>query len=178
MSNFIDITGNKYGRLLVLYVLSENRKKWICRCDCGRTVEVWANNLRRMHTRSCGCLQSELTKLNKTLPNNEAAFNRFFESIERGAKLRNLEFSLSKEMVKELSEKNCYICGIKPQPRKLSKAKTPISCNGIDRLDSNKGYNEQNCKPCCWDCNRAKGDLSLDEFRGWLDRAKSFIASH
>lgn len=60
MRNFIDETGNKYGRLTVLY-RDEGTKpiKWVCRCDCGKEVSVLGTSLRSGNTKSCGCLQRE-----------------------------------------------------------------------------------------------------------------------
>ena len=61
-----DLTGQKYNRLTVLG-LDENNStqstKWLCRCDCGRIVSVAGNNLKNGHTKSCGCLNSELVTL-------------------------------------------------------------------------------------------------------------------
>jgi len=54
-SLLIDETGNKYGKLTVLYRAPRNKKhkvRWVCRCECGRETEVGAHDLRR-HTRSC-----------------------------------------------------------------------------------------------------------------------------
>lgn len=39
-----------------------------------------------------------------------------------------------------------------------------IKVNGIDRLDSEKGYVKENCVPCCWDCNRMKQTLTEQQF--------------
>lgn len=36
--------------------------------------------------------------------------------------------------------------------------------NGIDRIDSAKGYVEGNVVPCCKFCNEMKSDKSRDEF--------------
>ena len=54
----IDITGQRFGRLLVLerVGLSKSRSaRWLCRCDCGTEKEVDGPNLRRGLTTSCGC---------------------------------------------------------------------------------------------------------------------------
>ncbi len=55
-----DITGQKFGKLTVLYqdeVQEKNRpRKWVCRCDCGGLCSVAISNLRNGHTQSCGCL--------------------------------------------------------------------------------------------------------------------------
>lgn len=54
MSRLIDITGNKYGMLTVIEYLG--KCKWRCKCDCGNEIIADGNNLRRLHTKSCGCL--------------------------------------------------------------------------------------------------------------------------
>ena len=59
--NFIDLTGQKFGKLLVL---SESDKKtdrhthWNCLCDCGNHCVVMGKQLRSGATKSCGCLKS------------------------------------------------------------------------------------------------------------------------
>lgn len=59
-----DLAGQRFGRLTAI----EKGKKdaaqhqyWICKCDCGKIVEINSDNLRRGLTKSCGCLHSELT---------------------------------------------------------------------------------------------------------------------
>lgn len=61
-----DETGNKYGRLTVLYrdtewdkIKKDKSIKWVCQCDCGATKSVYINHLRNGHTQSCGCLNKE-----------------------------------------------------------------------------------------------------------------------
>jgi hypothetical protein len=58
---FQDLTGNRYGRLVVLGWAGHSRHGhpvWICRCDCGKEKEATSSNLRG-NTRSCGCLNRE-----------------------------------------------------------------------------------------------------------------------
>ena len=51
-----------------------------------------------------------------------------------------------------------------------------IYYNGIDRVDSNKGYIKTNTVVCCKRCNVAKSDMSVLEFKEWLNRIyKNFI---
>lgn len=40
--------------------------------------------------------------------------------------------------------------------------------NGIDRVDSNIGYTQDNCVPCCAVCNRGKRDMGLDQWLSYL----------
>ena len=63
-----DLTGEKFGRLVVLKRVEDirrpndkPRKRYLCRCDCGNEKIVYAENLTRNLTKSCGCLQREKT---------------------------------------------------------------------------------------------------------------------
>lgn len=59
--NFIDLTGLRYGRLVVIAKAERrgNMLTWLCRCDCGNETIVYGNNLRRGLTQSCGCYRHE-----------------------------------------------------------------------------------------------------------------------
>ncbi len=66
----LNISGQRYGRLLVLN-LAERRKKmgyWLCRCDCGTEKIVAYSSLYNGSTKSCGCLLREVSaaKLRQT----------------------------------------------------------------------------------------------------------------
>lgn len=60
-NNTKNLTGQRFGRLLVLNRNSENKKSWDCRCDCGNTCTVSTTSLHSGHTHSCGCLKKEIT---------------------------------------------------------------------------------------------------------------------
>lgn len=64
MGAFIDLTGKRFGRLVVLGkdVKHGNNWYWKCRCDCGNEVSVDGKSLRGGCTKSCGCLNRELLK--------------------------------------------------------------------------------------------------------------------
>lgn len=62
MGKLIDETGNRYGRLLVLYRAKNSQRKgvyWHCKCDCGNEVDIFAPSLRNGNTKSCGCLKHD-----------------------------------------------------------------------------------------------------------------------
>ena len=59
--NFIDLTGQRFGRLTVVERAENSHKmaRWRCKCDCGKETVVYGNNLRRGFTQSCGCYRHE-----------------------------------------------------------------------------------------------------------------------
>lgn len=58
MGIFIDRTGKRYGRLLVISQAEHRNRKvhWLCRCDCGKEVEVSSGSLATGNTKGCGCI--------------------------------------------------------------------------------------------------------------------------
>lgn len=53
----LDITGQTFGRLLVLSLVAKGQNaRWLCRCDCGQMKVVSGGNLRAGNVQSCGCL--------------------------------------------------------------------------------------------------------------------------
>jgi hypothetical protein len=57
---FIDMTGQRFGRLVTIRRATADEQKsrhtkWLCKCDCGAEILVVATNLRRGNTTSCGC---------------------------------------------------------------------------------------------------------------------------
>lgn len=58
MSNFVDLTDQRFGRLLVLSRIENNKSKkavWLCKCDCSTIKSVIGSDLRSGKTVSCGC---------------------------------------------------------------------------------------------------------------------------
>lgn len=57
-----DLTGQRFERLTALRKHDRCNQGWryFCRCDCGETIVVIGANLKRGHTKSCGCLRSEM----------------------------------------------------------------------------------------------------------------------
>lgn len=58
MNTLIDLTGERFGKLVVrekLSPMSDGRTRWICDCDCGNTCVVFSYALRMKNQQSCGC---------------------------------------------------------------------------------------------------------------------------
>ena len=58
MGKFIDLTGQRFGRLVVLTqadISSSGDARFSCLCDCGMRTVTWAKHLRNGDSKSCGC---------------------------------------------------------------------------------------------------------------------------
>lgn len=60
-SSFIDLTGQRFGKLVVIKRADNHgrRTAWLCLCDCGTEKVVIAESLRSGNTKSCGCSHGE-----------------------------------------------------------------------------------------------------------------------
>lgn len=70
MGTRIDITGQRFGRLVALHFSGYDPERgnayWLFQCDCGKKHEALGRHVRKGMTRSCGCARSEsLTARNK-----------------------------------------------------------------------------------------------------------------
>lgn len=60
MTLAIDISGNRFGRLIAIDRGHDGKRlKWICRCDCGGMAFAHIESLRGGNTTSCGCAQRD-----------------------------------------------------------------------------------------------------------------------
>ncbi len=69
MLKYIDLTGQRFGRLTVLTRAPNDLQGtayWKCKCECGNTRTIRGYSLRSKITQSCGCLHDEIAKHNLT----------------------------------------------------------------------------------------------------------------
>lgn len=182
-----NLVGQKFGKLLVIEFLNfaqfnykcrkSRNASYKCRCDCGKEYITYQHRLITNNTTSCGCYPVERCK-NKEITNQkpvgQAAINNYYKCYKSSAKYRKIEFNLSKEDFTKLIFQNCYYCGIIPSKVHPASSTRNINgrilVNGIDRINSKLGYNHENCRSCCEQCNRAKLDYTEKEFDDWLYR--------
>ena len=78
MGKFVDLTGQKFNKLTVISRVESRRQPsgklvtyWKCKCECGKTTEVKACDLKNGHTVSCGCSHIQQAKQQaKTMSKN------------------------------------------------------------------------------------------------------------
>lgn len=150
MGKFIDLTGEKYGRLLVLK-RDENKigmTAWICICDCGNIVSVAAKQLRRKdeirRTRSCGCYKVEsFVKRNKKYKYWLKSYKKAAEASANKRKsvtqcLRGHKYNLENTYINKRGHRSCRECNKLRMRQKRSTAKGWISSYLTNLMYDNK----------------------------------------
>lgn len=97
----------------------------------------------------------------------ERCVNLLYSQYKTKAKVRGIEWELSREQFEEYVIQSCHYCNSDGSPRSDFTGSDSYVLCGIDRLDPKQGYYEGNCVPCCMVCNRAKRDMTYDEFKNW-----------
>lgn len=83
MSKVHDLTGQRFGRLLIIERNGSNkngRAMWRCRCDCGEEVTILGSMLINGKAMSCGCLRRERSReaLTKIATKHGGKYDRLY----------------------------------------------------------------------------------------------------
>jgi hypothetical protein len=145
--------------------------------DCGRTLtnETRAIGKHDKKLRRCIPCYEKLLKIeNQRTPRErnykvEAFKNKhvIWNHYVKGAKKRGIDFNLKKELFNSLIIQKCFYCDYKKEGE----------VNGIDRLDNNKGYLEENVVTCCETCNSSKGTQHPQEFIDKMYSIHKYVSS-
>jgi hypothetical protein len=131
--------------------------------DCGNTLNdsTRAKGKHDKSLRRCipcyeKMLKIESKRVRERNYKAEAFTNKYvvWNHYVKGAKKRNIDFKLSKDIFNSLIILPCFYCNYQKNGE----------VNGIDRLDNNTGYIENNVVSCCQMCNSAKGAQHPQEF--------------
>lgn len=170
--------GEIFGKWTVLendwYKSSKKYTDRAClvRCQCGVERVVTYRALRGKISSSCVACR----------PKRARSIATMWRVLWNVYRQRGRDFHLTVSGLKFLSLLPCVYCGKEPSNLLRRKYQADGEYNyevapemalrysGIDRLDSTKGYIHGNVVPCCWDCNKIKGALPLDEFLGLIAR--------
>lgn len=168
MSAFIDLTGHRFGRLVVLQRgenYSNGQTRWKCLCDCGIEVLIARANLVRNMQASCGCLKSRTGKdhpLFSGVGDISASQWQRIQSGADGKKRRPIEFSVTIEEAWQLFLDQGKKCALTGWDIDFGQGRRIVPTASLDRIDSSQGYKLNNIQWLHKDINRLKWDLSTE----------------
>ena len=147
-----DLTGLRFGRLLVLEATGESNAErsrlWRCRCDCGHEAVVSTKSLRSGSTVSCGCRKLECSHENGLKNRTHGMKGTRLYRIWRG--MKNRCYRKANSDYANYGGRGIQIC------EEWMHDFTPFAewafSHGysdaltIDRVDNDKGYAPANCR--------------------------------
>ena len=154
MERFIYLTGQRFGRLIVLEKTSkpENSNKrcayWKCLCDCGQIKVVSSQSLRDGSTKRCGCLLEEYLHSyhNGSSTHNESKTRLY--TIWKN--MRSRCYDKNNKAYKRYGGKGIIVCN--EWKEHYEPFRDWALLNGyndnlsIDRIDYNGNYTPKNCR--------------------------------
>jgi len=172
----LDLVGKKFGFFTVIEKIGTKGKKgresifWKCECKCGNIRELPTKSINREDQISCGCYikTKEFSRKNKHWNGYGDIHGKFWSNIIRGAKARGHDFNITIKFAWELflkQNQKCALSGIElifaRSVREWWHGGTTAS---LDRIDSSKGYTEDNVQWVHKEINLMKQGLPEDRF--------------
>lgn len=105
--------------------------------------------------KNCRMTQNKADEKRKGRVDKKKSIQNVIYNIKRCAKKRNIDFNLDNKTLLDLLKAPCYYCEYKSDKGFLG---------SIDRLDSKKSYEKENCISCCINCNISKGSLDITTY--------------
>lgn len=151
MPKFIDISGQKFGRLTVIERTGTNAGRqpiWLCMCECGRHAYVPSQSLRTGHSKSCGCYNADVRRAilklrNTTHDGSKTPEYRTWRSINDRC------HNPSDSGFHKYGARGITVCDRWREGFAnfiADMGKKPSPAHTIDRIDGTKGYSPENCR--------------------------------
>lgn len=181
MPKKIDLTGKRFGRLVIQKHLPQSWSFVEYLCDCGEVQQAYAGNIVAGRINSCGCFRREHSRdLMKAMPKRQPTLEGMVRAV-RACYMANSKrrkpyapFTLTLEECFTLFTADCHYCNAPPSNILNKKTYHSLPYSGIDRLNAWLGYVTDNCVACCVTCNYAKQSMGEMEFLAWVKRVYEF----
>ena len=150
MPKFVDHTGKKFGRWLVIDRAENNRHnqpQWNCLCECGNRKTVTAGILVSGASRSCGCLNIDVHRQVCIERNTTHGLSRIPE-YNTWVNIHQRCNNPNTSCYNKYGAKGITVCKRwdKFENFLADMGKKPTPKHTIDRIDSRGNYTPSNCR--------------------------------
>lgn len=155
ITDFYDKKDNKDGKdYYCAYCRKQSRKKYADK-NRVRIREEWHKTKHIYSKKRKEYRKNHPEEVRKKDKERHAQENNLYINAKAKNKKRGVAFNLTLlEFCAIRETKACFYCT----------GPLPVQGYGIDRVDSSKPYEKDNCVPCCTFCNIAKSNHSKDTF--------------
>lgn len=161
-----DITGQVFTRLTAIrpiakrLVGSVNAVVWLCHCSCGKEHEAYGHTLSSGHTKSCGCLKTDVTAARNTKHGKSDT-----KLYSRWKLIRQRALTGSSPRAADYVERGVRLCEGWQEYERFERDVGDRSGEGLslERMNNDVGYTCGSCPECSsngWPMNVAWADAT------------------
>lgn len=150
---------------------------WKALCECGTIVEVLAKRVVAGRVRSCEkCKKSHKLEHERKIQKMRirSTLDRLYVRDLRKAVDSGIEWTLTPEIYKELSRRNCIYCNAEPTTGKRHKS---TKLNKLCRMNTTGRWSPENTAPICSVCDEWKGTSNSEDFVRRILSTSAYIQS-
>lgn len=153
-----DLSGQKFGRLTVIREVGKDKHGNyinLCLCDCGKEIQVISHDILRGHTRSCGCLASEIIGKRNKLYSTTHGLRRKTKLYQVWVNMKSRCYNVNHNSYKTYGARGIKVCD--EWRNDFQAFYDWAMANGydetaikweytVDRIDVNGNYAPSNCR--------------------------------
>lgn len=153
MKKIIDLSGRIFGNLTVIKISDDyirGKARWLCKCKCGNTSIIFANNLVRGNTTSCGCHRKANNKIINITHGATATCtdkNKYPSSYKTWCSMKQRCYDKNLPQFKYYGARGIIVCERwHDYSNFVADMGEPPPGKSLDRINNNSSYSPENCR--------------------------------
>lgn len=192
-SKYHIVPGELYGNMKAIeytQIITKQGKvewRWKCEDEEGniyymRNRALYAKLTAEQNSDKAKEIDEYLKNIEEERRNQMGLRRKYYQEYISNAIKRSIPFNLTFDQFNEIISQPCYYCGTEPYVhtamlKRANMQEPMLKCVGIDRKDSSKFYDVDNCVPCCSKCNLMKQTSTTKEFLDHIHKIIEFQKS-